>query len=546
MGGPSSAQVDEPAFSMVKVPSDPAQVSVNHASFRVQLGATSARALGRTARVPLVPSSVRPARRTPVVWSGRSAPGDQAATQLLRAVMRNEDEDTAGTGLRIGAATTVLPRVTEQTQPVPTVVEPRRPMPPDDLLRGVRPAYPGGGRGEADEGGYGEYDEYEDELDITPERAARRAEPVRHAWYPGRRMNLGIVLLPLRIFLGFVTIFAGMSKLCDPVYFDGGRRGSMVTWLGALHPWTVAEPLRDFAVAHPVGAGLSVAFAQVIAGVLTVLGLWQRVAAAIGALLSVALLVTVSWRAEAVYDTPDIIYLAAWSPLLIAGAPVYSVDGRLAGEAWRRLGGRGASVWDLRRRVLRRGTVLATVVVGLALVVGSALGAAVRSTSTRADLPGQSELPINNQEGSPFPQATGGTEGGVAQTPPPSAGGSASPSPARQSPSAAASSSTPSAAESGQDGYGYGSAAGGGTTGGYGVPQQSSEPQRQSTRPGGTSGAGAGAGPGSSAPEPSASEGGGSSSDGGGALGGLLGSGPPSGWLLGAPRAGAAPPEGAA
>src|SRR5262249_14008963 len=152
---------------------------------------------------------------------------------------------------------------------------------------------------------------------------------------------------------------------CDPVYFDGGRRGSMVAWLGSLHPWTAAEPLRDFAVGHPVAAGLSVAFLQVIAGVLTVFGLWQRVAAALGVLLSVALMVTVSWRAKAAYDTPDIIFLAAWSPLVIAGAPVYSVDGRLAAEAWRRLGGRGASVWDLRCRVLRRGTVLATVIVGL-------------------------------------------------------------------------------------------------------------------------------------------------------------------------------------
>lgn len=137
-------------------------------------------------------------------------------------------------------------------------------------------------------------------------------------------MNLGVVLLPLRVFLGFISIYAGMGKLCDPVFFDGGERGSMVKWLTSLHPWTLAEPLRDFALSHPVGAGLSVAFLQVVVGVLTVLGLWQRVAASVGALLSAALLVTVSWRSVAAYDTPDIIYLAAWSPLIIAGAPVYS------------------------------------------------------------------------------------------------------------------------------------------------------------------------------------------------------------------------------
>jgi len=61
-------------------------------------------------------------------------------------------------------------------------------------------------------------------------------------------MNLGIVLLPLRIFLGFISIYAGMGKLCDPVYFDGGKRGSMVTWLASLHPWAAAEPLRNLAL----------------------------------------------------------------------------------------------------------------------------------------------------------------------------------------------------------------------------------------------------------------------------------------------------------
>ena len=206
-------------------------------------------------------------------------------------------------------------------------------------------------------------------------------------------MNLGVVLLPMRIFLGFISIYAGMGKLCDPVYFDGGERGSMVTWLRSLDPWAVASPLHDFALAHPVGSGLTVAFVQIIVGVLTVCGLWQRVAASLGALLSAALLMTVSWSNGPAYDAPDIIYLAAWSPLVIAGAPVYSIDGRLATDAWRTLGPR-ADLWDLRRRVLRRGTVIATVVAGLALLTGSALGGAVRS-SQMAQVPGPGEPPTN-------------------------------------------------------------------------------------------------------------------------------------------------------
>ena len=218
-------------------------------------------------------------------------------------------------------------------------------------------------------------------------------------------MNLGVVLLPLRVFLGFISIYAGMGKLCDPVYFDGGKRGSMVKWLNSLHPWELAEPLRQFALQHPVGAGLVIAFLQVIVGVLTVLGLWQRVAAVVGALLSAALLVTVSWKTVPAYDAPDIIYLAAWSPLIIAGAPVYSIDGRLAGEAWRTLGPR-ADIWELRRRVLRRGALVATVVVGLTLLIGSLLGGAVRDAD-RVIVPGPGEAPRNELPGSPLPKEPG-------------------------------------------------------------------------------------------------------------------------------------------
>ncbi len=88
------------------------------------------------------------------------------------------------------------------------------------------------------------------------------------------------------------------------------------------------------------------------------------------------------------------------------GRPVYSVDGRLAGEAWRKLGPR-SEIWDLRRRVLRRGTVVATVVVGLTLLIGSILGGAVRSTEV-VTVPGRNDNPTNRLPGMPLPQESTG------------------------------------------------------------------------------------------------------------------------------------------
>ncbi|WP_242705379.1 DoxX family protein [Streptomyces griseocarneus] len=305
----------------MKVPSDPAQVIVNHLSFRVQLARpprTSRHYAGGadTAQLPTVKSAAK--RRAPLVWSGRTGPDDSASTQLLQAVRDNGTAVPPAHGQRRRGRRRHPGPAPHRRRRRPTHHRhrPRGPAedahPGDRLLQGVRPAR-GAYDDDPDDPEYDAYDDHdlEDDEDDT---ADRRGDSVRHAYYPGRRMNLGVVLLPPRIFLGLISIYAGMGKLCDPVYFDGGKRGSMVAWLTQLHPWSAAAPLRDLALAHPVGAGLTVAFLQVVVGILTIFGLWQRLAASIGALLSAVLIVTVSWHSVPVYEAPDFIYLAAWSP----------------------------------------------------------------------------------------------------------------------------------------------------------------------------------------------------------------------------------------
>ncbi|KAB7834031.1 DoxX family membrane protein [Streptomyces mobaraensis NBRC 13819 = DSM 40847] len=525
-GGSSSGYDDQPALSTVKVPSDPAQVSGNHLSFRVQL-ARPPHAAARhyagvaadTAQLPTVKGPAR--RRAPVVWSGRAEPGDAAPTRLLDAVRESGAARTAGGGE--AGATQVLPRIGVDDAPT-TVIGPRGPLEPGEpLLSGIRPTH---GAFDEQPYGHGEFDVGEDgwsDEDDGEDRDSRNdgRDALLHAYYPGRRMNLGVVLLPLRVFLGLISVYAGMGKLCDPVYFDGGKRGSMVTWLTSLHPWPAAAPLRELALAHPVGAGLTVAFLQIIVGVLTIFGLWQRLAAAIGVLLSATLLVTVSWRTVPVYDAPDIIYLAAWSPLVIAGAPVYSVDGRLAGEAWRRLGPR-AGIGQLRRRVLRRGTVMATVLIGLSLLVGSTLGGAVRS-SRPAPAPGPSAPPVNNLPGSPLPQRPsagssprGGAHGSATPgTPRPSATGRKSPSPSAK-PAVPGSVKTPTGAAT----SGHAEAGTGGPRPATRTPHQRPAAPAAPHSPSGAATTGGSGGGGTTSGGTGTS---GGSTGGGGALGGLLG-----------------------
>ncbi|MFB4194706.1 DoxX family membrane protein [Streptomyces carpaticus] len=376
---------EQSVLSTVKVPCDPAQVIVNHASFRVEL-----------------PTSAPPGRRRPVVLSGAGAAGAAGMSSLLATATATavRERPRPRVAEPDGLATQVLPRLDPSV--LGAVPVPRRGADETQLLPPIKepPAF---GAGAAGDGGR---DGQPDGSPVT----VGRAQDARQAYKPDRRLDLGVVLLPLRFLLGFLAISAGMGKITDPVYFDGGERGSMVTWLSSLEPWAVAAPLHSWALNHPVAAGLTVAFTQIVVGVLTIFGLWQRCAAAIGAALSLALLVTVAWRSGPVYDTPDLILLAAWSPLIIAGAPVYSLDARLAGEAWRTLGPR-APLSELRRRVLRRGAIMATVLIGLALLIGAVLGGAVRSSQI-ARLPEPGEPPRNHLPGQPLENAEEAEEAG--------------------------------------------------------------------------------------------------------------------------------------
>ncbi len=351
-------------------------------------------------------------------------PDDTGAHRLLQAVrhqgLHHADEPLADSG-----ATRVLPHpgggyggYDDDTQPLESpFVGAQRGHSDGPLLppmRTVGSAYdeddPAGLDGTAP--GYdGAYDsESEYEIEARHEGAGRRArrhgdDPARHAYYPGRRMNLGVVLLPLRVFLGGISVYAGMSKLCDPLYFDGGPRGSMVKWLHSLHPWEVAEPLRQFALAHPVGTGLAIAFAQVVVGVLTVLGCWQRVArgrrgAPVGGAAGQRELEERPRLRDARRHLPRRLVAADHR-----GRARLPVDGSLAGRAWRRLGPR-ADIWDLRRYVLRRGALVTFVVCGFSMLVGALLGGAVRDAD-RVVVPGPGEAPRNNLPGSPLPEESG-------------------------------------------------------------------------------------------------------------------------------------------
>ncbi|MFF7499451.1 DoxX family protein [Streptomyces lavendulae] len=133
-------------------------------------------------------------------------------------------------------------------------------------------------------------------------------------------------LLPLRIFLGVTFVYAGLDKLTDPAFLSATGTGSIGEIMRGVRDTAGVPALVDLALKAPVGFGAAIAIGEVLVGLGTLAGLLTRIAAAGGALISLSLWLTVSWAATPYYYGNDLIYLMAWIPLVMAGAPYLSLD----------------------------------------------------------------------------------------------------------------------------------------------------------------------------------------------------------------------------
>ncbi|GAA3235470.1 DoxX family protein [Streptomyces lavendulae] len=133
-------------------------------------------------------------------------------------------------------------------------------------------------------------------------------------------------LLPLRIFLGVTFVYAGLDKLTDPAFLSATGTGSIGEIMRGVRDTAGVPALVDLALKAPVGFGAAIAIGEILVGLGTLAGLLTRIAAAGGALISLSLWLTVSWAATPYYYGNDLIYLMAWIPLVLAGAPYLSLD----------------------------------------------------------------------------------------------------------------------------------------------------------------------------------------------------------------------------
>ncbi len=161
---------------------------------------------------------------------------------------------------------------------------------------------------------------------------SRRRRRTRFDGPPPRPFTLsGWALLPLRAFLGFTFCFAGLQKLANPNFFNANSASSIQSQLIASIRVSPLHPLLGHLLRFAVPIGILIALAELAVGMGALLGLWTRLAAAGGMLLSLTLFLTVSFHSSPYYTGADIVFLFAWIPLLLAGSGgVLSLDAVIA------------------------------------------------------------------------------------------------------------------------------------------------------------------------------------------------------------------------
>lgn len=186
----------------------------------------------------------------------------------------------------------------------------------------------------------------------------------------GGAIPFGWYLLPLRLFLGITFLFAGLQKLANPEFFRSSSPFSIHAQLiGTTHTSPIGGLLSHLAGAATV-IGVLIAVGEVAIGIGALLGLLTRVAAIGGVLVSFSLFLAISFHSHPFYTGSDIVFLFAWTPLVLAGAAgAPGVDTWLATR-----GGPSTVTGASRSEGMSRGAFIGTVAAGTAVLVGAVAG----------------------------------------------------------------------------------------------------------------------------------------------------------------------------
>ena len=177
------------------------------------------------------------------------------------------------------------------------------------------------------------------------------SRPVRRTSAPSRERRLPFdapvrawalaewALLPLRLFLGGTFIYAGLQKLANPNFLNVRSPSSIQAQLVASIRISPISSLLSHFLQFAKPLGIIIALSELAIGFGALLGLWTRIAALGGAVLSFTLFLTVSFHASPFFTGADIVFFFAWMPFILAGGGSrLSLDAKIANRAAREIG----------------------------------------------------------------------------------------------------------------------------------------------------------------------------------------------------------------
>jgi thiosulfate dehydrogenase [quinone] large subunit len=195
-----------------------------------------------------------------------------------------------------------------------------------------------------------------------------RTERSTPAEVPGRWSRLRAnswPVLPMRVFLAALFLFAGYAKLSYPGFFDPSSPSGLKASMDAVKHGTpigaALGPLSD----HPSLFGHLTAFAEIAIGLGLLVGLLTRLAALGGMVLTTLIVLSIDWGgvkqytgSSGWYTSVDLAVAAALSVFLLGGAGPLSLDWLIARTRARRRardddepGFRDNELEDSRRRL---------------------------------------------------------------------------------------------------------------------------------------------------------------------------------------------------
>lgn len=118
----------------------------------------------------------------------------------------------------------------------------------------------------------------------------------------------GNSLLVLRAFLGGTFVFAGLQKLANPAFFRPSAPASFESQLKGAIATSPIHALLHVALHAPTAIAVIIALGELAAGLGTLVGLFTRVAAVGGMLLSLSFFLTISFHDAPYYYGADIVF----------------------------------------------------------------------------------------------------------------------------------------------------------------------------------------------------------------------------------------------